>query len=180
MTTDRNHAAACGMPTSALTSIPVRKLALVLASALLAASAAQAQPGAQGRLLERLDTNGDGVADTAELVAARRAAFERADLDGDGFVTGDEVERLVDSRVDMPRQRRGGLAAGTARRRMPDAGEALRRLDADGDGRVSEIEFVEAGNPLLERFDANSDGEITRDEVEKARQRMRDRSRQAP
>ncbi|HEX6994955.1 MAG TPA: hypothetical protein VF339_12490 [Gammaproteobacteria bacterium] len=148
--------------------------ALVLAAAVLAASSAAAQPRASGGFLERLDTNGDGVVDAAELESARRDMFRRADEDGDGFLTEREMGRLADDRGDVLRARRGGPAGRIARRRAPDAGEALGRLDADGDGRVSEAEFVEAENPLLERFDANGDGAISRDEAQRAGERMRE------
>jgi Ca2+-binding EF-hand superfamily protein len=153
------------------------KCALVLVAAVLAATGAAAQTGAAGGFLERLDTNGDGTVDAAELESARRDKFRRADEDGDGYLTAGEMDRLVDARGDLLRARRGGLAGGIARRRMPDADDALARLDADGDDRVSEGEFVAAENPLLERLDANGDGAISRDEAERAADRMRERVR---
>lgn len=162
------------LPSVAAMVTPLRPLVLLLASALLAAGAAHADTRESRAFFERIDANGDGVLDAEELRTARRDAFKRADTDGDGFVTGDEVQQLGDVRGDVSRVRRGVLGGGIARRRMPDADDALRRLDADRDGRISESEFVEAENPLLERFDANGDGEISRDEIERAQQRTRE------
>lgn len=153
-------------------------LALLLASAMLIAGAAEAQTRERGQLFERLDTNGDGIADADELLSARREAFRRADKDGDGFVAGNELDALADVRGNSMRTRRGGLGSGLGRRRMPDVDERVRRLDVDGDGRISEAEFLEANNPLLERFDANGDGAISREEVERAQQRVRGYARQ--
>ena len=176
MTTERNFSMRQPVPFN-VRRASTRAFALMLVSAVLAVGAAEAQTREPGRFFERLDTNGDGVADAEELLAARREAFERADTDGNDFLTGREVEQLVGDRADMTRTRRGGLAGGIARRRMPDAEDGLRRLDTDGDSRISKVEFVEARNPLLERFDANRDGKISRDEVERAQQRMRDQVR---
>jgi len=151
-------------------------LGLLLASALLV-PAANAQPRERGSFFERLDTNGDGVVDGDELLTARREAFERADKDGDGFVSGSEVDALVGDRGDTMRPPRRGLGGGLARRRMPDGDERVRRLDTDGDGRISETEFLETRNPLLDRFDANGDGAISRDEIDRAQERMRGQAR---
>jgi Ca2+-binding EF-hand superfamily protein len=53
----------------------------------------------------------------------------------------------------------------------------LDRIDGDGDGRISEAEFVGAPNPLLERFDGDRDGRITRAEMDEARVEARERFR---
>lgn len=174
MTKDRTPAApARRRPPLAVPQVSARTLALLFASAMLAAGAADAQTRERSQFFERLDADGDGVADAEELLAARREAFARADKDGDGYLSGSEVEALVGARGDAQRVRRGGLAGGIARRRMPDVEERVRRLDTDDDGRISEAEFIEARNPLLERFDADGDGAISREEVDRAQQRMR-------
>jgi len=173
MTTDRNPMTFARRATFSNTT----KAALVLVAAVLAAASASAQTRSPGGSFERLDTNGDGIVDSAELESMRREMFRRADEDGDGFLTEREIDRLVDDRGDMLRARRGGpagrLGGGGARRRMADAGGAFGRLDADGDGRISEAEFVQAENPMLERLDSNRDGAITRSEFEQAQQRIR-------
>lgn len=170
MTKDRKPFASARRASFARPKIP---LALLLVSAALAAGTADAQTRDRDAFFERLDTNGDGIADADELLAARRDAFARADKDDNGYVTGAEVDALVGNRGDAPRTRRGGLVRGIGQRRMPGVEAAVRRLDSDKDGRISEAEFVEAKSPLLERFDANRDGAISREEVDRAQQRMR-------
>jgi Ca2+-binding EF-hand superfamily protein len=39
-------------------------------------------------------------------------------------------------------------------------------LDADGDGRIGQTEFVDGQPPLFRRADRNGDGVLTRSEVE--------------
>lgn len=81
------------------------------------------------RMMERLDTNKDGVLDSAELEAgdaermSRRVArmLERIDADGDGKVSMEEA---------------------SARR---DPARMFERLDADGNGSLSAEEFAKAG-----------------------------------
>ena len=112
-------------------------------------------PGRGGRMLERLeqlDTDGDGRVSAEEYEG--RIPFERLDRNGDGFLDAQDFEG-----------RRGGPGAGPGggpgqgpgdrpdRARMR---EALKAMDADGDGKVSEAEYT--GPVPFERLDRNGDG----------------------
>jgi len=69
--------------------------------------------------------------------------FRAADTNGDGVISGEELQAMADGR--------GG-------------GRGMARADADGDGRVT---LEEARAQVAERFarmDANGDGAITEDE----------------
>src|SRR4051812_40948352 len=71
-------------------------LAAAACAACAAASAAEPWNGPQpDRIFQKLDLNGDGIVDKSELDAARRAAFERADADHDGYITEDEAQSLL-------------------------------------------------------------------------------------
>lgn len=97
----------------------------------------------------RLDTNGDGSVDLAEIQAARPdftvEKFQAADGDGDGLLSRDELR----------------TAHGTARRH--------RNLDTDGDGSFS-LEEMQKAHPGLTQeryaaFDGDKDGKLTRTEL---------------
>jgi len=119
-------------------------LALTAASALLfGASLAQAHPQKA-----RLDTNGDGSVDLAELQAAKPdftvEQFNKADANGDGLLSRDELR----------------AAHGRAR---------FERLDQDGSGGVSLAE-LQAAKPQVtaEKFatmDADGNGQVTPEEM---------------
>jgi Ca2+-binding EF-hand superfamily protein len=145
-----------------------------------AAAAAQSRPE-PGQIFDRLDPNGDGVIDPQELQTARRSAFERADVNGDDYVTGGEMDALADGLRNAVEDSGGGgrLRGRLAQRRGSEsAADTLERLDTNKDGRISETEFVGAANPLLERFDGNGDGQITRTEMDRSRADLREEFRE--
>jgi len=123
-----------------------------LAAVLLVADASPAFGPRMGRLFQRLDANGDGAIERSEVEVVRERLFARFDADGDGFLTREEIES----------------ASSRRRRRAPMGDPAARaeRLDADGDGAVSEAEFVRGEAPVFERADADGDGRLTRTEAE--------------
>jgi Ca2+-binding EF-hand superfamily protein len=132
--------------------------ALGLGSAvLLANSNAFAQGQARGgAFMERLraaDTNADGMLSREEAAALPRISelFDELDADHNGQVTFEEL------RAFMAKHRHGH-------------GGFLKRLDKDGDGRISRDEAAAA--PRLaqhfDQIDANHDGFLTPDELKAA------------
>lgn len=57
-------------------------------------------------------------------------------------------------------------------------GKMLERMDTDGDGAVSEAEFVEAHRERFARMDGNGDGQLERDEVRAHHKAMREQWRE--
>ncbi len=45
-----------------------------------------------GKMMERVDTNGDGVISKAEFMAKHEEAFAKMDADGNGSLTTEELE----------------------------------------------------------------------------------------
>ncbi|MEM1386144.1 MAG: EF-hand domain-containing protein [Pseudomonadota bacterium] len=145
--------------------IPLSRLAAVSATLVIcgvtAIAAQERGPdrlGGPGAVMERFDTDGDGVVTRAEVDAAQAARFAEADLNGDGALSLDEL-----------------IAAQEARRLARQTAQAQRLLawlDQDGDGVVSAEEMAQlAGRrgDIFERLDRDADGTITLEEVEQAR-----------
>jgi Ca2+-binding EF-hand superfamily protein len=104
-----------------------------------------------GGFVKKLDKDGDGRISRDEAAVAPRFAqhFDRMDADHDGFLTREEL-------------RAAHKAMRTAR---------WKRIDTDGDGKVSLAE-AQANAPRLakhfEQLDANHDGFVTPDEMKAA------------
>jgi Ca2+-binding EF-hand superfamily protein len=135
--------------------------ALGFASAGLLAVAAPEGQQPRASMAERLkaaDTNGDGLISKEEAKALPRLAkrFDAIDANHDGQVSADEMRAFQEQRH-----------AGQGKKR----GEHWKKLDTDGDGRVSRAE-AQAGAPrLAEHFDAidaDKDGFITPEEMKAA------------
>lgn len=136
---------------------------LGLGLALLAATAAASAPAHAAGLFDptamifaRADANHDGKLDAAEMEAMRRARFARLDLNHDGAISESELAH--------------------AQRRLENAHELAQalvengfdRLDTDGDGLVSQAEFLAKGpGPMLALLDTDGDGAISRAEMER-------------
>ncbi|MDG2523950.1 EF-hand domain-containing protein [Stenotrophomonas sp. HITSZ_GD] len=57
------------------------------------------------------------------------------------------------------------LAAGSAAAQVTDSGEYLKRMDTDGDGRVSLPEYLAWMSYAFDQRDRNGDGVLTADEL---------------
>lgn len=139
---------------------------VAVVGATMAATAA-AQPG-QGRhrpdpeaVIERFDSNGDGMLSLDEFREPPGAGdrFAKADADGDGAVSLDEIRARIDDGAD---------------RRLAKAEERFAQSDTDGDGRVTAAERKAA---LFAELDADGDGLLAADEMSRSRDRREARGR---
>lgn len=96
--------------------------------------------------LGELDTNADGTVSAEEFAAGATARFARADQDGDGFLSADELMRHP--------------------RAEERAARMIAHLDRDGDGRISASEMPQ---DRFARLDRNGDGALTPDELRRPR-----------
>ncbi len=126
-------------------------------------------------LFDRLDANHDGQLTTDEVPAEKERLLKRllrtADADHDGklsqqeFVAGLSAPPVERSKDSSPTENRG----------LPGMNSevAFRRLDANGDGRVTSDEIPaerrENVSKLIERADTDADGAMSREEFDKIR-----------
>ncbi len=122
------------------------------------------------RMIERLDADKDGKVTLAEYKAQIAAAFKAFDLDGNGAITKQEIEKhraaLRDLRktfrdakgADKEKAGEALRAAGPAM--LPGAGRMFDRVDTDKSGTLSEAEVMVAAEKMFERRDTNKDGVI--------------------
>jgi Ca2+-binding EF-hand superfamily protein len=99
-------------------------------------------------LLQRFDTNADGIISAEEIKAAQADRLKAMDANGDGKVSADEL-------IAWQQQRRAEFM--------------LKRMDRNHDGVVDAADFQIAGSReatmLLARFDTNGDGQLSGDEL---------------
>jgi Ca2+-binding EF-hand superfamily protein len=130
----------------------------------MAAAAARAGEVGSGRLMERLlqkmDTDGDGALSSAEGEAAAEKMFDRRDANADGVLTAAEFTADKDNRQ-LSAERQQKLDAYRAKR--------FAAMDKDGNGQVSAAEYFAAAQQRFTAADANGDGRVTKDELRSLR-----------
>ncbi|OBQ71001.1 EF-hand domain-containing protein [Mesorhizobium erdmanii] len=135
--------------------------ALLMGLTPLGAAQAQDMPGQ--RILQRIDTNGDGAISKDEMTAARERLFKRLDRNGDGVIDEKEIESARQAIEDRAEVAQARLA------------NRWRRMDANGDGKVSEQEFA-SSMPLFDLVDRNGDGKLSADEIATVRKLLAERA----
>ena len=151
--------------------------ALIVAGLSVASLQAEDSKPDQAGVFKRLDTNGDGKLTAEEIPTEKRAFFDRAlrsgDGDGDGALNAAEFAKAFSAGRDSDRERdsrprrRPGSSSGS--RSTPYAAGFIKRLDKDGDGKVSSEELPQTYRARLggkfEEFDKNKDGALNQQEV---------------
>ncbi len=132
------------------------KFALCVAccAAALSAGSAFAKAGERGPRInfEQFDANGDGQITREEAEKFRTDRFAAIDTDGDGYLTLEE------------------LTAEATTRAAQRAEKMMERMDADGDGRLTEQDLAQSprAGRMFDRLDQNDDGIVTKAEFDDA------------
>ena len=104
------------------------------------AVSAQGPGQRSGERFERLDANNDGELTLEEMTAKQAAMIEEADADGNGAVSKAEM------------------------RAFREAKRAERNPDKNDDGVIDRTEFLNAAQDRFDRLDADGDGLLSEDE----------------
>jgi hypothetical protein len=138
----------------------VAKIALVGVAALAVAACSSSRPRAQVDLMDRsrdlflllrYDTNNDRQISKTEMDAGIRADYAKADANGDGKLTADEVQ--------AENQRRWNL----------EGPQSSPLMDWNMDGNVSVAEFGNAVHSLFVTVDKDTDSVVTVAELQAPR-----------
>jgi Ca2+-binding EF-hand superfamily protein len=126
-----------------------------VAGGCLAASALEPYLPRSERSFARLDVNGDGRIEPAELKPKALKRVLRIDEDSDGIVTGAEIDLW--------------LARGAEKRKA----RLLGRLDKNGDGNIGRDEVDAYVEALFNAADGDHDGAVTLAETQETAARRR-------
>lgn len=115
----------------------------------------------------KLDTNGDGTIDAAEM-AAHREAMKAARAERLASMSEEDKAKLqakMQERRAAMKERKAERSASTdGTREQRNKGGWLARMDANGDGLITSEEFAAPAMKRFDRLDANGDGIVTPDE----------------
>jgi EF hand len=120
-----------------------------------------AVPGADilgGLIARQFDSNSDGILDTGEWQSGIAASFDEMDANGDGSISGDDVDALKKSISDET----GDLGATVA---VALIKQIVMTLDKNSDMLVSKTEFADGAEGIFKKLDANKDAQVSKEEL---------------
>ncbi|MBO6858248.1 EF-hand domain-containing protein [Roseibium sp.] len=134
---------------------------ITLGAALILATVGSciAAEGPGAHFIENWDLNGDGAVTAEEARERRGNVFASFDANDDGFLDAEEYVLFDEARAqDQAENEPKGMGKGA---RNPANGMRLEVNDTDGDGKVSEVEFLDNAASWIKMIDRNGDGIVT-------------------
>ncbi len=147
-----------------ITTVMIAALGVAMGSALAKGHPHEGQRRGE-QMFDKADINGDGQISADEIEAAKKKSFAKMDVDGDGYLTEADREVVREQR----QQKRAKMREKMQERRA----ERLEKIDSNGDGKISEREFMAAESGRLDKLDQNQDGLISKEEAEDAQGKLR-------
>lgn len=118
------------------------------------------------KTLMAFDANGDGKLSRSELPERFQGLFDRADLNKDGFLTPDEIRKMAAAQAPPPEpEGRGGRGDGRGgEMNFIRFDPILAAVDTNGDGVISAGELKNSAD-AIRKLDKDGDGKVTREEA---------------
>jgi Ca2+-binding EF-hand superfamily protein len=113
-----------------------------------------------------LDTNGDNEV-SAQEIAAAETSLKKLDKNGDGKIEEAEVRPAMPEGRGRGGREGGGREGGGGNNTADDVASTLMAFDKDGDGKLTRAEVPERMQGVFDRGDENKDGVLSAEEVRK-------------
>ena len=122
-----------------------------------------------GGMMAMMDSNRDGAITAQEHAAHAKAMFDRMDANRDGRITAGEVSaghETMTKEVRIVHRGPGmaGMGMGAGMGAGMSSADRIKRLDRNGDGRLSAAEHAAGAQAMFNEADTNKDGNLSREE----------------
>jgi len=92
--------------------------------------------------MSSINSTATGTTYAPDFTALQKNVFNKADTDGDGYLTTDELQSLLDSKPRLAQALSGLATSSSSDGSAPSASDVMKALDSDGDGKVSAAELA--------------------------------------
>ena len=124
--------------------------------------------GKRGDIFDRMDKDGDGKISQSEAEANAMSRFKDIDANGDDVVNDEDI----DARIDAMKEENPDVPDQRFERQKQVLKAQFKRLDDNGDGKLSADEYKQSAMSRHENLDKDGNGLVTKEEIQKVRQQM--------